>query len=57
MIKYTLVMSCNAALFYIHRKIDSFIIVAIRARQISDEVCFQQSSFSTLYQHYVSLKY
>lgn len=34
MIKYTFVMSCSAALFYMQEKIDPFIIVAIKAHQI-----------------------
>lgn len=32
MIKYTLIMNCNAALSCILEKIDSFVIVAIGAR-------------------------
>lgn len=58
MTKRTLIMSCSAALFYIHEKIGSSISVTIRACQISDEVCFQQKSSSfTLCQNYISLKY
>lgn len=51
-------MSSSATLFYIHEKIGSSISVTIKACQISEEVCFQQRSFSfTLCQNYISLKY